>query len=146
MDGVVGSKTIAALDEGVAPAPRNARGSVLEVDLQKDVLMVVTDGKVDDILNVSTGGDYVYREDGVTAVARTPIGHFTIYRQVDGMVTDPLGQLWRPKSFDEGFAIHGDSFVPPGPVSHGCVRVSDEAINWIWNDRIAPLGTAVWAY
>ena len=29
------------------------------------------------------------------------------------------GELWRPKYFDDGFAIHGDSYVPPEPVSHG---------------------------
>ena len=81
-----------------------------------------------------------------SAVAETPRGHFTIYREVDGMVTDPLGQLWRPKFFTSGYAIHGDSFVPPNPVSHGCVRVSNEAIDWIWADNLAPIGTAVWVY
>jgi lipoprotein-anchoring transpeptidase ErfK/SrfK len=69
-----------------------------------------------------------------------------MYRQVDGLVVDSLGALWRPKFFDAGFAIHGDTFVPPTPVSHGCVRVSNEAIDWIWANNLAPLGTAVWVY
>lgn len=53
--------------------------------------------------------------DGESAIADTPVGVFHVYRQVDGLVTDPLGQLWRPKFFDGGFAIHGDSSVPPVP-------------------------------
>lgn len=53
---------------------------------------------------------------------------------------------WRPKFFDVGFALHGDSYVPPVPVSHGCVRVSDEAIDWIWSANLAPIGTALWIY
>lgn len=57
-----------------------------------------------------------------------------------------LGELWRPKFFNSGFAIHGDSYVPPVPVSHGCVRVGNEAIDWIWAQNLAPLGTAVWVY
>ncbi|HVA73292.1 MAG TPA: L,D-transpeptidase [Acidimicrobiales bacterium] len=62
------------------------------------------------------------------------------------MVVSALGELWRPKFFNSGFAIHGDSYVPPVPVSHGCVRVGNEAIDWIWAQNLAPLGTAVWVY
>ena len=65
---------------------------------------------------------------------------------VNGMVVDSLGSLWMPKFFYEGFAIHGDTEVPPVPVSHGCARVSNEAIEWIWADNIDPIGTTVWVY
>ena len=68
------------------------------------------------------------------------------HRVVDGLVVDSLGSLWRPRFFDEGFAIHGDSYVPPVPVSHGCVRVSNEAIDWIWANNLDPIGTEVWVY
>ena len=73
-------------------------------------------------------------------------GHFRIHSQIDGPDLGPLGELWRPKFFDGGFAFHGDSYVPPEPVSHGCVRVSDEAIDWIWSANLAPIGTAMWIY
>ncbi|MGO8872782.1 MAG: hypothetical protein ACLQPH_15525 [Acidimicrobiales bacterium] len=26
------------------------------------------------------------------------------------------------------------------------MRVSDEAIDWIWSDNLAPIGTSVWVY
>ncbi|MGO8870049.1 MAG: L,D-transpeptidase family protein [Acidimicrobiales bacterium] len=145
-DGIVGPVTEGALAQGVRPHPRSTSADVIEVDLEDDLLMFVTDGNLDWVLNTSTGGGYTYTDDGVTAVAVTPVGHFEIYRQVDGMVIDSLGHLWRPKFFDSGFAIHGDSYVPPNPVSHGCVRVSDEAIDWIWSDNLAPIGTSVWVY
>ncbi|HVX22177.1 MAG TPA: L,D-transpeptidase family protein [Acidimicrobiales bacterium] len=146
VDGDVGPATEAAADQGALPRPRSSSGYVIEVDLQDDLLMVVTSGAVRWVLNTSTGGGYTYSDAGVTAVAATPVGEFHIQREVDGLVTDSLGSLWRPKYFDAGFAIHGDSYVPPVPVSHGCVRVSDEAIDWIWSTNVAPIGTEVWVY
>ena len=145
-DGVVGPITAAALAQGIVPQPRSTSGYVIEVDLQDDLMLFVTNGKLDYVLNTSTGGGYRYTDKGVTSVAVTPTGHFDIYRQVNGIVTDSLGQLWRPKFFDGGFAIHGDGSVPPYPASHGCARVSNEAINWIWSENLAPMGTSVWVY
>jgi hypothetical protein len=145
-DGVVGPSTWAALDAGVRPVPQSTSGYVIEVDLQRDLVMFVTNGSLDYVLNTSTGGGYTYTEGGVTQVADTPVGHFDIYRAVDGLVVDSLGALWRPRFFTGGYAIHGDSFVPPYPVSHGCVRVSNEAIDWIWANNLAPIGTAFWVY
>lgn len=145
-DGIEGPNTAAALTQGVVPHPRSTSGYVIEVDLTSDIVMIVSNGKLDYVLNTSTGGGYRYSDKGVTAVAITPVGTFHVYRQVDGLVTDYLGQLWRPKFFDSGFAIHGDNYVPPYPVSHGCVRVSNEAIDWIWSNNIAPIGTEVWVY
>jgi len=145
-DGIVGPVTEHALAEGIVPHPRSTSGTMIEVDLEDDLLMFVQNGHLSYTLNTSTGGGYVYTDDGVTAVANTPVGLFHVYRQVFGMVVDSLGQLWLPKFFDEGFAIHGDTDVPPYPVSHGCVRVSNEAIEWIWSSNLAPIGTSVWVY
>jgi hypothetical protein len=145
-DGVVGPKTAGALAAGVLPHARSTTGYVVEIDLANDLMLFVNNGKVEHVLNTSTGGGYVYSSDGVTAVADTPVGVFNIFRQVDGMVTDSLGQLWRPKFFHSGFAIHGDEYVAPSPVSHGCARVSNAAIDWIWANNLAPIGTKVWVY
>jgi N-acetylmuramoyl-L-alanine amidase len=145
-DGVVGPHTWKALAEGALPKPRTHSGYVIEVDLADDILMVVDNGKLQHMLNVSTGGGYLYSTDGGTYLAETPTGIFHIYAAIDRMVTDSLGQLWRPRYFYSGFAIHGEGYVPAFPVSHGCVRVSDEAIDWIWADNIAPIGTEVDVY
>ncbi len=116
------------------------------MDLAHDLLLFVNAGHVDYILNTSTGGGYVYYEQGSRNVARTPRGHFTTYRLVDGPDRSPLGLLERPRYFTGGYAIHGDSYVPAYPVSHGCVRVSDPAIDWIWSANLDPIGTTVWIY
>lgn len=145
-DGAVGTATAAALGRGVTVPPRSTSGHLIEVDLHKGLLLLVDSGMAAWVFNTSTGGGYRYTEGGVTAVAVTPTGHFVLFRQVNGLVVSPLGELWRPKYFYSGFAIHGDSYVPPVPVSHGCVRVSNEGINWIWAQDLAPLGTAVWIY
>ena len=145
-DGIVGPITRAALAKGVVPHPRSTAGYVIEVDLEDDLVMFVNNGKLEYILNTSTGGGYTYKDGKSTEIAITPTGLFHTYREVDGLVTDYLGQLWMPKYFTGGFAIHGDTYVPPEPVSHGCVRVSDEAIEWIWASNLDPIGTAVWVY
>lgn len=145
-DGVVGPATEAALAAGVVPTPRSPSGSLIEIDLERDLLLLVSDGKLRFVLNTSTGGGYRYTEDGVTAVANTPRGRFQVSRVVNGMVVGPLGDLWRPRFFVGGYAIHGSSSVPPWPASHGCVRVSNEAIDWIWADNLAPIGSTVWVY
>jgi putative peptidoglycan binding protein/L,D-transpeptidase-like protein len=145
-DGVVGPKTAAALARGARPHARTHHGHVIEIDLRSDLLMIVNNGKVADVLNTSTGGGYAYASGGGTAIAHTPTGTFEIERTVDGMDVSPLGELWRPRYFYGGYAIHGDGSVPPYPVSHGCARVSNSAIDWIWATNQAPIGTEVLIY
>ena len=145
-DGIVGPAMQRALIGGIRPHPHSTQGHVIEVNLYRDLVMSVINGKVQWVFNTSTGGGYTYSSGGVTSVATTPTGHFTIQREINGLVTAPLGQLWRPKYFYSGFAIHGDSYVPAVPVSHGCVRLSNEAISFVWNQNLAPIGTSVWIY
>lgn len=142
-DGVYGPKTAAALDKEALPRARSASGHVIEINLTMGLLMIVNDGKIAAVLSTSTGGGYTYTSDGVTAVARTPAGQFTIFRSVDAMDVSPPGELRRPRYFHGGYAIHGSDSVPPYPVSHGCVRLSHPAIDWIWAAGQAPIGTEV---
>src|SRR5580698_2673638 len=145
-DGVVGPATWAALAAGVVPHPRPESGYEIQISLANDLIMVVNNNKLLWTLNTSTGGGYTYTQDGATNVATTPTGVFSTFRTVNGTVTDSLGTLWMPLFFYEGYAIHGDSDVPPVPVSHGCARISNEAIEWIWAANIDPIGTTVWVY
>jgi peptidoglycan hydrolase-like protein with peptidoglycan-binding domain len=146
-DGVYGPKTAAALNRGALPHARSRNGHVIEINLTTDLLTIVNDGKIATVLNTSTGGGYAYTSTGGgTAIAHTPTGEFKIYRTVDGMDVSSLGELWRPRYFYGGYAIHGDSAVPPYPVSHGCARISNAAIDWIWAADRAPIGTEVLVY
>lgn len=54
--------------------------------------------------------------------------------------------LYRPRYFVGGYAIHGSPSIPPFPASHGCARVSNAAINFIWSENLLPMGSQVWSY
>jgi peptidoglycan hydrolase-like protein with peptidoglycan-binding domain len=139
-------ETLAALDARKLPTPKSTKGHVIEIDLSRDVLMFVTDGKVEHVLNTSTGGGYTYTSEGHTEKAITPKGHFSTYRYVDGIRNAPLGLLYRPRYFTGGYAIHGAASVPKTPASHGCCRVTNAAMDWIWAQNLDPVGTPVWIY
>jgi peptidoglycan hydrolase-like protein with peptidoglycan-binding domain len=142
--GVVGTATRTALDNGVRPTATSTRGHVVEVDLERNLLLFVTRGHVDHVLNTSTGGGYVYYSEGNRNVAVTPKGRFVTDRVINAPHRAPLGLLYRPRYFSGGIAIHGDGLVPAHPVSHGCVRVTDAAMDWIWSAHLDPIGTTVW--
>jgi peptidoglycan hydrolase-like protein with peptidoglycan-binding domain len=145
--GFITGATAVAIADGVVPKPRPASGNLVEVDLHDDLVMIIQNGKLAYTLNTSTGGGYTYSDSTGTSVAITPTGTYHIFSTIDGLDVDSLGALWRPRFFTYGgIAIHGDSYVPPVPVSHGCVRVSDEAINWIWANNIMPIGEEIWVF
>ena len=147
-DGSVGPITQKALDQGVRPTARSKAGSgyLVEIDLTKQLLMFVKGGQVIATLNTSTGSNQHYVYKGDTFLADTPTGHFKVGRQIDGVRHGPLGDLYRPKYFNGGIAVHGSPSIPPYPASHGCSRVSNAAINWIWSTNKLPLKTPVWVY
>jgi lipoprotein-anchoring transpeptidase ErfK/SrfK len=94
---------------------------------------------------VSTGSGQTYDVPGDgTAVAYTPTGRFTVYRKEDGIVEAPLGSLYKPLYFDEGWAVHGAASVPGYPASHGCVRTSDNDQDFV--SRTLSKGSTVIIY
>ncbi|MFI6077669.1 L,D-transpeptidase family protein [Actinoplanes sp. NPDC051343] len=147
-DGTVGPQTRKALDAGVRPKAKSKAGSgyLVEISLKKQLMMFVKDGAVVATLNTSTGSNRHYDYQGQTYLADTPTGHFKVGRQIDGVRHGPLGDLFRPKYFNGGIAVHGAPSIPPYPASHGCARVSNAAINWIWSTGKVPLKTKVWVY
>jgi lipoprotein-anchoring transpeptidase ErfK/SrfK len=42
--------------------------------------------------------------------------------------------------------MHGSPSIPPHPASHGCARLSNAAIDFIWAANLMPIGTPVWVY
>jgi len=145
-DGVMGSQTRQALNDGVSVSSRSDGGHWIEIDKARQLVLLVDDGNVSTILNSSTGSGKPYTQDGQTSIANTPSGKFQMFRQVDALDKGPLGDLWRPKYFNGGIALHGSDDVPGFPASHGCARVSNPAIDWIWATNKAPMGTHVWVY
>jgi lipoprotein-anchoring transpeptidase ErfK/SrfK len=128
--------------------------TVAEVDKTRQLLFLVQDGVTTHVLNTSTGDDREYTEPDsntpgvmITDTAITPVGTFRINRErPDGWWVGDLGQIYRPKYFIGGVAIHGSLSVPAYPASHGCVRVSVAAMDMIWEQEILPRGTTVVVY
>ena len=143
-DGVLDGGELAVLERAAPVQPRSTgAGRVVEIDKARQLLIVAVDGQAQWVFNTSTGNNRPY---GRGAVAVTPEGRFRFTRQIDGLRISELGELFRPKYFVGGYAVHGSPSVPPFPASHGCVRVTNAAINFIWSANIIPLGTEAWVY
>lgn len=78
-------------------------------------------------------------------------GTFKIYAQLDKWVESDLypgAMMYRPKFFSGGQALHGswtNALVLPYPASHGCVRMSHGAIDYLWSHGVG-IGTKVFVY
>jgi lipoprotein-anchoring transpeptidase ErfK/SrfK len=129
-------------------------GTLVEIDKGKQLLFIVVDGKTQWVLNTSTATGNPYHEadknspgefqDGVSI---TPDGLWKTNRErPEGWWEGDLGQIYRPKYFRGGVAVHGSNSIPNYPASHGCVRVSVQAMDWIWDNNIMPLGITVWVH
>ncbi|MCU1361579.1 MAG: hypothetical protein JWN99_2868 [Ilumatobacteraceae bacterium] len=154
----VGNKT-GNIDEATAvalngnlcrPLPGITSGDLFEVDKGKQLAFIIRGGATQWVLNVSTGGNYDYtakdKKTGATLndKAYTPVGTFHVYRVSD----DPayfgsLGELYRPRFIVGGVAVHGYRDVPNYPASHGCIRVSNLAMDMIWATNSLPMGGTV---
>jgi peptidoglycan hydrolase-like protein with peptidoglycan-binding domain len=144
-DGVFGPSTRAALKAGVRPVSRIG-GTGIEIDKTRQLLLVVRGGAVTMILNTSTGSGQPYVSNGVQYTATTPVGTYTTFRAVDHLDKGPLGDLWRPRYFNGGIAVHGAGSVPGYPASHGCARVTNAAMDMIWATGTMPIGGRVVVY
>ncbi len=134
-----------AIMDATAPEARDAGYQHVEVDLDRQVLLIIDDdGAVKKVLPVSTGSNKHYREKGMSGLAYTPRGRFKIYAKVAGWRKSPLGMLYYPNYFSDGLAIHGNSSVPDTPASHGCIRVPNSAAIDLY--KRMPIGTIVLIY
>ena len=107
VDGQVWQRLLAAK----APTPvLNKSGRRIEVDLTRQILMMIVDNKVIMTIHVSTGK------------LGTPTGTWHIRTKSKGWRMCSLGPIYSPCYFMARNAIHGYPSVPTYPASHGCVR------------------------
>jgi lipoprotein-anchoring transpeptidase ErfK/SrfK len=144
-DGVAGPVTQERLASAGRPTARGGGG--IEIDLERQVILVVSGGRVTWTLNTSTGNGEGYTSStGGEARAVTPPGEFRVEREIDGLREAPLGTLYRPKYFNGGIAVHGSGSIPAFPASHGCARVTNAAMDMLWSSGAMPIGTPVSVY
>ena len=136
------------------PFGRAQAGTMVEVDKAKQLLFVIEEGQTRWVLNTSTGSEIPYSEPNSNnpdileeGDSVTPVGLHKVNRErEEGWWEGDLGQIYRPKYFSGGVAVHGANSVPEYPASHGCVRVSVPAMDWIWDEGLLPIGSLVWVH
>ncbi len=129
-------------------------GTLVEVDKAKQLLFFVVDGRTQWVFNTSTANGQPYEEEDQNTpgevqkgVAITPNGLHKVNRERPvGWWEGDLGRIYRPKYFVGGVAVHGSSSVPNYPASHGCVRVTIQAMDYIWETGLMPMGIPVWVH
>lgn len=143
---LTGRLTVAELEAmrgAVTPAPRDGNYAHVEVDVDRQVLLIVDDKERVRVLPVSTGTDKPFVYDGQTSIAYTPRGRFVIYEKGVGW-EDNLPGMYYANYISGGIAIHGSHNVPAQPASHGCIRIPLFAAREV--SRILKLGTIVLVY
>ena len=144
--GVVDAPTEERLRSATTPAPRfTTPADHLEVDIPRQVVLVVRGGAVSAILPTSTGSNKNFTNGGWTRRAVTPNGVFKISRKINAMRVSPLGELYKPSYFNGGIAFHGNGSVPTAPASHGCVRLPMAFATWFF-ENASPIGQTVYVY
>lgn len=126
VDGIVGTASKYALvhPRGYAARYPGQDSTRVEVNLTVRVLVLYRSGQIALISHVSTGGGYWYRCGTGYCKAVTPTGKFRTTVYLAGWIKVPLGEMYNSVFFiSTVYAIHGDTYVPVNPVSHGCVRI-----------------------
>jgi peptidoglycan hydrolase-like protein with peptidoglycan-binding domain len=106
-------------------------GKHVEVDISKQVMALIDDGKAKYVFHVSTGA----------AATPSDQGGYTFYRKDPGF--NSLG-MYYSVYYNRGEATHGYHSVPPYPASHGCIRnpIPDSIFIYNWID----LGDKMYVY
>ena len=143
--GVLTAAELKALAAATRPTIRETGYHHIEVDLARQVLFVVDCcGAILRTLPISSGSGELFTEGDRTRRAVTPTGRFTVRRKIKGWRASPLGLLYYPNYFFDGYAIHGNPRVPPTPASHGCIRIPMFAAKEFY--EMARLGLPVLIY
>lgn len=130
-------------------------GTLVEINKDQQLLYFVQNGATMWVFNVSTGNGQTYTEvdqntpgaEPITGVSLTPNGLHAVNRErPEGWWEGDLGKIYRPKYFVGGVAVHGSGNVPNYPASHGCVRVTTTAMDFIWDSNLMPMGIPVWVH
>jgi putative cell wall-binding protein len=115
-----------ASGEAVAPA-----GDHVEIDLARQLVLVVVAGEVRHVLHTATG----------KPSTPTIRGLFTVYEVRN---VRQANRMYRPAFFRGGYAFHGYPEIPLHPASAGCARLYDGDMDFLW--RFVQRGARVASY
>jgi len=133
-----------AIRNASPPQARDLGYEHVEVDIDRQILMLVSDDDRVRVLPVSTGNGEPFIEQGENSVAYTPRGRFVVYNKTFGWEDGRLGSVYYANYISGGVAIHGYLTVPTKPASHGCIRIPMFAAREV--SKLMPRGTIVLVY
>jgi peptidoglycan hydrolase-like protein with peptidoglycan-binding domain len=133
-----------AIRTSAAPKARELGYGHVEVDVDRQVLLIVNDEGRVRVLPVSTGSGKSFIDEGQTSVAYTPRGRFIVYDKKPGWETGKFRSMYYSNYISGGVAIHGYATIPHEPASHGCIRIPMFAAREV--SKLLPLGTIVLVY
>jgi len=133
-----------AIRSASTPKAREAGYEHVEVDLDRQLLLIVDTEGSTRVLPVSTGSGKEFLDEGQTSIGYTPRGRFIVYEKNVGWEQGPLGSLYYANYISGGVAIHGSRNVPTTPESHGCIRIPVFAAREV--SKLMPVGTIVLVY
>src|SRR5215468_2681909 len=142
--GQLTSEELDAIRASASPHARELGYEHVEVDLDRQVLMLVSEDGSVKVLPVSTGNNKTFTDEGQESIAYTPRGRFLVYYKETGWKSGSLGRTYYANFISGGVAIHGSRNVPNEPVSHGCIRVPMFAAREV--SKLLKLGTIVLVY
>jgi len=144
---VNGRLTLAELEAirtGDRPHGRETGYPHVEVDVDRQLLVIIDDEDLVRVLPVSTGSGKKFLDEGQTSIAYTPRGRFIVYDKTPGWEKSPAGSMYYSNYISGGVAIHGSPSVPVHPASHGCIRIPMFAAREV--SKLLRLGTIVLVY
>jgi N-acetylmuramoyl-L-alanine amidase len=133
-----------AIRTSASPKPREPGYAHVEVDLDRQVLLVVSDDGSVRVLPISSGSGKPFLDEGQESIAHTPRGRFLVYDKVVGWETGRNSSMYYSNYISGGVAIHGFRTVPIQPESHGCIRIPMFAAREV--SKLMPIGTIVLVY
>lgn len=144
---VAGQLTLAELEairRSRSPEAREPGYPHVEVDIDRQVLLMINDEGRVRVLPISSGSDRPFLEDGGMSIAHTPRGRFLVYDKVVGWEKGRYSSMYYSNYISGGVAIHGYYSVPNEPASHGCIRIPNFAAREV--SKLLPVGTVVLIY
>ena len=124
-----------------SPGARETGYPHVEVDLDRQVLLIINEDGGVKVLPVSTGSNQPFMDHGKESIAYTPRGRFLVYDKTFGWENGDLGSVYYANYITGGVAIHGFRSVPTEPASHGCIRIPMFAAREV--SKLLILGTIV---
>ena len=144
VNGKLSITELEAIRNSSSPSAREAGYEHVEIDIDRQVMLIVNAEGGVKALPVSTGTGKEFLDDGQTSIAYTPRGRFIVYDKIAGWESGPIGRMYYPNYISGGIAIHGSRSVPTKPATHGCIRVPMYAAREV--SKLLKLETIVLVY